>query len=506
MKEQRIGIIDIGSNSIRLVIYERTVHGAHRVIDGAKRAARLSQQIDEHGNLGQKTIAQLVEILNHFRMICGLQHVGFIRAVATAAIRNAGNCKAVLAQLEAETELDIELLSGVEEAQYGFLGTMNSLDLENGCLIDIGGGSSEFSLFRGRKLLRTISFPFGCVSLAQRFTSGGLMDNEQMLALETYIRQAIDGEPWIRESGGLPLVAVGGTARAFGKLVQARQHYPLSQTHNYAVDGIAAEELLGMLAQMPLEQRKKFPGLSKDRADVIVPGLAVLNEIFRASGASSYLICGSGLRDGLFFSTRFPHQPLLQDVLTYSVGNLAALHPQAPHAHIQQVRQTAASLLSALADRGPLSERTSLYLDAAASLHRIGASIDSYRYESHTFYLIMNAPLNGLSHRELVMTAAIASYKTKKRLRQLILPYERLLEANDIQHTVRLGMLLQLAVALNRSETQSLRQLGISVEDGRLNLQPLLGSDELLLERQEVEALADDFSKAWGLTPVLYTY
>lgn len=504
MKEQRIGIIDIGSNSIRLVIYERTVHGAHRVIDGAKRAARLSQQVDEHGNLGQDAVAQLVDILNHFRMICGLQHVGFIRAVATAAIRNAANSKEVLAQLQAETGLDIELLSGLEEARYGFLGTMNSLDLEDGFLVDIGGGSSEVSLFRGRKLLRTVSFPFGCVSLARRFTSGGLMDAQQMVALEAYIRQALDSEPWIRESSGLPLIAVGGTARAFGKLVQARQHYPLSQTHNYAIDGAAAGELVAMLSPMPLEQRKKFPGLSKDRADVIVPGLAVLHEVFRASGAASYLICGSGLRDGLFFSTRFPHQPLLQDVLTYSVGNLAALHPQAPHAHIQQVRQTAASLLAALADRSALPARTSLCLDAAASLHRIGASIDSYRYESHTFYLIMNAPLNGLSHRELVITAAIASYKTKKRLRQLVLPYERLLEAQDMQHIVRLGTLLQLAVALNRSETQSLRQLGIKIQEGRLDLQPLLGSSELLLERQEVEALADDFSKAWGLTPVLY--
>lgn len=187
MKEQRIGIIDIGSNSIRLVIYERTVHGAHRVIDGAKRAARLSQQVDEKGNLEAGAIVQLIDILNHFRLLCNLHHTGSIRAVATAAVRNAANSAEVLAKLEEETGLSIELLSGLEEAEYGFLGTMNSLDIEDGYLVDIGGGSSEFSLFRGRKLIRTVSFPFGCVSLARRFTNGGQMDKDQTLALEALV-------------------------------------------------------------------------------------------------------------------------------------------------------------------------------------------------------------------------------------------------------------------------------------------------------------------------------
>lgn len=134
----------------------------------------------------------------------------------------------------------------------------------------------------------------------------------------------------MQEGAGLPLIAVGGTARAFGKLVHARQRYPFAQSHNYAVEGRMAGELLEVLRQLPLDKRKKFPGLSKDRADVIVPGLAVLNAIYKACMASSFLICGSGLRDGLFFSSRFAGQPLLPDVLNYSVSNLAALHPEAP--------------------------------------------------------------------------------------------------------------------------------------------------------------------------------
>ncbi|BBH21477.1 exopolyphosphatase [Paenibacillus baekrokdamisoli] len=505
MIEQRIGIIDIGSNSIRLVVYERTSSGAHRVIDGSKRSARLSEQIDDNGALPDKIIDELVDTINHFRLICAHHRTGLVRAVATAAIRNATNKQHLLQRVETESGLPIELISGEEEASYGFLGMINSMDVKDGFLIDIGGGSTEVSLFKDRTLVQAVSFPFGCVSLTRRFSSKGAVSDDQLRALEQLVEEAAEREAWLKWSPDLPLIGVGGTIRALGKIHQAHVKYPFESYHNYPMSGSATDDLFDMLRKEPLDKRNKIPGLSKDRIDIIVPGIAILRTIYRIIGASTYVICGAGLRDGLFFSTRFPEKPKLDDVLTYSVNNIAALHPEAPKQHMMQVNRIALQLFDSLElQQLFFPEHARLWIDTASILYRIGASIDYYDYTKHTFYLMINSHINGFSHKEILLCAAIASYKNKNRVRQLAAAYRPMLSEDDVTLICKLGSLLQLAVALDRSETQAIGRLVIENAGGKLELRAIRADGSLAVERKEVDTLAHDFKKLWGLIPALY--
>ncbi|SFI93396.1 exopolyphosphatase / guanosine-5'-triphosphate,3'-diphosphate pyrophosphatase [Paenibacillus sp. UNC496MF] len=504
MTEQRIGIIDIGSNSVRLVVYERTAGGANRVIDGSKRAARLSEHLDENGALPEGTVDELVDMVNHFRLICAHHKTGMIRAVATAAIRNSANRDRVLRRIEAETGLPIELISGEQEAGYGFLGMINTMPVRDGFLIDIGGGSTEVTLFKDRSLVQAVSFPFGCVSLTRQYAKNGMLSDQSLKELEQHVEQAVARHSWLKQASGQPLVGVGGTVRSLGKMHQAYVKYPFESTHNYPIAGDAAGELFELLRKLPIGKRKNFPGLSKDRVDIIVPGLAILRTIFRAVGASHYVICGAGLRDGLFFSTRFPDKPRLDDVVSYSVHNLAALHPEAPLQHTSQVNRIALQLAELLCPRLADAGSAKLYLDIASTLHRIGASIDYYDYKKHTFYLMINSRLNGLSHRELLICSLIASYKSKNRVKQTAVLYKPLLTEDDIALVGLLGMLLQLAIALDRSETQAIGRFEAEAADGALHLRAVRANGALAIERKEVDALAGDFKKLWGLSPVLY--
>ncbi|SDX19497.1 Ppx/GppA phosphatase family protein [Paenibacillus sp. CF384] len=505
MTEQRIGIIDVGSNSIRLVIYERTSGGAHRVIDGSKRAARLSDQLDDEGALPSGTIDELVDMINHFRLICAHHRTGLIRAVATAAIRNASNRSEVLHRIESKTGLPIELLSGEEEAGYGFLGMINSMDIQDGFLIDIGGGSTEVSLFKNRTLVQAVSFPFGCVSMTRRFAKGGMLADQQLRELEQYVTEFVERETWLKLSPGNPLIGVGGTVRALGKVHQAHTKYPFESTNNYPLLAQSTDSLFELMRKEPLDKRSKLPGLSKDRVDIIVPGIAILRMIYRLIGASHYIVCGAGLRDGLFYATRFPERPRLDDVLTYSVNNLAALHPEAPTQHTSQVNRIVLSLMDALQSqvRNPVQARQ--LIDVASILHRIGASIDYYDYRKHTFYLMINSHINGLSHLELLICASIASFKGKNRVKQIAAAYKPMLNEEDINHICQLGTLLQLAIALDRSETQAIGKLLIEIAGGKLHLRAVRAEGMLAVERKEVDALAGDFKKVWGLIPVLHT-
>lgn len=501
MTEQRIGIIDIGSNSIRLVVYEQTESGAHRVIDGSKHPARLSEQIDEQGRIGAHTVTELIQILNRFRLLCINHKVGRIRTVATAAVRNAANGKEVITRLNAETGLGIEILSGEKEAELGFLGMINSMDVSDGFLIDIGGGSTELTLFRDRAIVQSVSFPFGCVNLTKRYSSKGMLGDEALGQLEKQVEEAAAREPWLRSAPGLPMVGVGGTIRAAGKIHQAVRKYPFPQTHNYAMEGAAIERLFDTLRKLPMDKRRKFPGLSKDRVDLIVPGMAILRALFRFVGASGYLICGAGLRDGLFFQASFPHRPRLDNIIGYSVNNLYALYPEAPLPHVNQVNRLALQVLDELGGQWQAPPRARTILDAASILYRIGASIDYNQFAQHTFYLITHSNLNGMSHREIMMTAAVASFKTRSRARRQLEPYNDLLSEEDLETVCRLGSLLLLAAALDRGQTQSISRLSSAVKDDVLRLQPLRASGSLALETREVDSIAKEFRKSWGLHP-----
>ncbi|GLX69585.1 Ppx/GppA phosphatase family protein [Paenibacillus glycanilyticus] len=503
MTEQRIGIIDIGSNSVRLVVYERTASGAHRVIDGGKRPARLAERVDDNGYLREEAITELLGTLNHFTMICAHNRTGHIRAVATAAIRNASNRSEILETIKSETGLTIELLSGEDEASYGFLGMINAMDVQDGFLVDIGGGSTEVSLFRGRELVHSVSFPFGCVSLNRKYAVKGMLTDEGLRSIESLVIEAVKQVPWITKSPSLPLIGVGGTARAMGKIHQAVHKYPFTQTHNYPMTGADADSLFQELFHTPLDKRRKTPGLSKDRVDVIVPGIAVLRTLFRLLKTSHYRICGAGLRDGLFHATRFPGRPVHQDVLGFSLKNLSALHPAAPKQHVMQVNRLALQLYDELRPVHLLPNRAKVLLDAASTLFRIGASIDYYEYAKHSFYLIVNSHLNGLAHREILMIAAIASYKSKNRTRQQLFEYKELLSESDLDTIYRLGILLQLAAALDRSETQAIGRMEAVQSGNQLLLHPVRSEGTLAVEAREVEELSSDFKKLWSLAPEL---
>jgi exopolyphosphatase/guanosine-5'-triphosphate,3'-diphosphate pyrophosphatase len=500
---QCIGIIDIGSGSVRLVVYEKTDNGGHRVVDGSKRSTRLSGRMDESGALPLGDIAELIDTLQHFKLICSHHGITQIRTVATAAIRNAANRDQILDEIHRETGLFIELLSGEDEAAYGFLGMINSLQADNGYLIDIGGGSTEVSLFMDRELVHSVSFPFGCVSLNKKFDSKDGLTDDALKSIESIVMSAVKENLWIGELPGLPLVGVGGTVRALGKVHQAAVDYPFRQTHNYIIEKNGVDELYHAMRAMPLDRRRKLPGLSKDRADVIIPGVAILRAVFRAARARHYRICGAGLRDGLFHSTRFPDQPKLADPLAFSLKNISSLHTEAPTQHVMQVNRLALNLLETLETTIELPPEARTILHVASLLHRIGASIDYYDYAPHSFYLIVHSQLNGLTHREIVMTAAIASFRGKGKARTQTAPYRVLVSEADLDLVGKLGLLLQLAAALDRSETQRIGDLLITIDGTRLLLAPLAPLGSLAVERREVGELAAEFRKHWLLEPVL---
>jgi exopolyphosphatase/guanosine-5'-triphosphate,3'-diphosphate pyrophosphatase len=500
---KRIGIIDIGSNSIRLVINEETEHGAHHVIDESKESARLSEKIGADGTLKFEDQQALCQTLNYFKKICEANRTAIIRAVATAAIRNAVNSEEILSFVEQNTGLKIELLRGEEEARLGFLGMINSLDLQDGFLVDIGGGSTEISLFQNRNLVKSVSFPFGSVNTSKRYTRKGELNEEDMDDIRTMVENALEKQKsWLQSRKGLPLVGLGGSIRNICKLDQRQKKYSLPLTHNYDMEASSVDRLMEQLSTLSVENRKKVEGMSKDRADIIVPGLIILRTIFRFVGASHYKISGSGIRDGIYYETVFPHQPKIEHVLQHSVRNLLALHPSVPVVHVKHVNKLALKLFEEMKVIHTLGARSRDYLDVASLLYRIGVTVLYYEYAKHTFYLMAHSRIDGLSHREILICAFIASYKNKNRTKKMCLEYKDILSETDFYMIERLGMLLQLAIALDRSETQPIESFSAEIirKDLLLHLEC---SDWPVIEWRQVQLIQKEFKKIWDLQIIM---
>lgn len=499
MTLERFGIIDIGSNSIRLVIYEKTESGAYRVIDGNKRSARLSSKINDQGELTESGIQDLIETIHIFNVQMDHHQITKKVAIATAAIRNASNTSKIVKAVEDATGLNIKVFTGKEEAEHGFIGMINALPIEHGFLIDVGGGSTEITLFKNREIVESYSFPIGCVSLNKKYDSKNGLSEQELEKLQAELFQQFNAFSWIKSNAHLPLVCLGGTARAFAKIHQADINYPYQQTHHYMINALEAEKLFTELRQRPYEDRKKKPGLSKDRVDVIVPGLAILTSVFKYMQSTHYIICGAGLRDGIFHKLLNGGEAVLSNPVRFSVNNLIALYNIVPKAHRAQVNTLSLQLFDELKEQLHLNAGQRGLLDIASQLYRIGGAIEYYEYNEHTFYIIAHSRLNGISHRDILFVAAIAAYKSKNKLKAQLKPYSQIISDIDLQHINQLGLILLIAITLDRTQTQALQQYTLRLDTGILHIDVKQAKHHLLIEQSHLDALQADCKKVLGI-------
>ena len=321
---ERIAVIDLGSNSARLIVMHIYSNGAYNLVYHQKETLRLGEGMDGKGLLREEAMQRAVETAKIFVHMCQLMQANKIMAVATAAVRTAKNGSAFLEQIQKEAGLSFQVISGRDEARLGFIGVINTLDITDALLFDLGGSSTELSLISDRKLQHAISLPFGAINLTEKFTTQDRISDSQIAELQTFIINQFKKVSWL--SGlALPLVGVGGTVRNIAKMEQKRKNYPFNKVHNYRLGHISINDLWHSLLASDLKQRQKFPGLSSERADIIVAGTTVVKCLFDITGANRLIISGCGVREGLFLQHYFAYtgQPeVIADTLMHSAHNM----------------------------------------------------------------------------------------------------------------------------------------------------------------------------------------
>ena len=405
-----------------------------------------------------------------YAAFCEASEVDDAVIVATSAARDAANGEEAMAALSAGGALDVRVLSAEEEAWYGYLGAVNSTTLEDGHVLDLGGGSVQVSQVRGRALERSISRPLGAVRMTERFLPGARASRADLKPLRRKVAKEMAGVDWIDDAGGR-MVGVGGTIRTLATMHQRATRYPLDELHGYLLPRSGIEELIDAMLALPAHERSRLPGLKQDRADITLAGAVVVSSVLGAAGVDELEICSQGLREGIFYE-RFlapAAPPLFGDVRRRSVLNLVDTYRcELPHA--EHVCHLALAMYSGLADLGLQADdpRERELLWAAGMLHDAGVLVDYNDHHKHGFYLILNAGLPGFAHAELAMVALLA--RAHRKALPSTSPLEGVLGPDDDDRLGRLACCLRIAEQLERGRAQGIRDLRVSAPDGAVRV------------------------------------
>jgi exopolyphosphatase / guanosine-5'-triphosphate,3'-diphosphate pyrophosphatase len=505
--KERFAVIDLGSNSFRLVVF-MAGEGWWKRTDEIHETVRIGEGLLASGRLGEAPMRRALATLDVFAHFCrasGLQ-ADAVDAVATSAIRDAENAEEFLTRARATFGLPIRVLSREAEARYGYLAAVNSTTLSEGCVLDLGGGSMQLVRVSERTARESGSWRLGTVLMSERFLPpNGPAKRKQLEELREHVAAELAQANWLADSGGRAqarLVGIGGTVRNLAAAAQRAAGLPSNGVQGMVIDAEALDELVERLAALPASERASVPGIKPARADLILAGALVVQGVLRAGGFAALETTEAGLREGVFFERLLAERaatperpPLFEDVRRTSVLNMAAqYHLDAEHT--QHVATLALGMFDELARLGlhPGDPHERELLWAACMLHDIGMSIDYDDHHKHSRYLILNGSLPGFSPLETAIIAQAARYHRKGMPAPG--PMAGLFGEGDGERLDRLAALLRLAEDLERSRDQLVRTTSLELSNGTVELR-LIADGESAVPRWAAGRERELFARAF---------
>lgn len=493
--EERIGVIDLGSNTTRLIVMGYRPHHSFRLLDEVRERVRLAEGIGEDKALQSAPMQRGIEAMKLFRSFCDATGVKHIVPVATSAVREASNQSEFLLQVKKEAGLEMRVLSAEEEAYYGYLGTANGLTLSDAFLIDIGGGSTQVTMIRGRGFVRAFSQPIGALRATDRYVHSDPISKKDFKVLEQAVAETFTDLDWLGSNNGTIMVGIGGTIRTLAEMDRKAHNYPFERVHGYILRRERLELIVEQLRGLTLREREHLPGLGRDRADIILSGAVILLQLMRQSNFESITVSGQGIREGLFYEHFLEGEtpPLFPEIRKFSTQNLARLYDYEP-IHVAKVRDLSLSLFDQLRELHGYGEWERELLTHAAILHDIGVAVGYYDHHKHGAYLVLNSSLHGFTHREIIILATLVRYHRKGDVK--IDEYQDVLVSDDEERIARLAALLRLAEHLERRKSQVIQRLDVEIGDSVRVLTQR--SEDATVEIWDANRRAGFFKKAYG--------
>ena len=388
-REHRVGVVDIGSNSIRLVVYE----GDRRMpipIFNEKALCRLGATLSESGRLSQSGRVHAIVNLSRFIQLAASMNLSRLDIVATAAVRDAANGGEFVDELENRFGGKVRVLSGDEEARLSALGVISAFPDADGLVGDLGGGSLELIDVRNGEPVRSASLPLGPLRLQT-------LTRSNRKSLVRHIDRQLQDLPWLEDLADRTFYAVGGVWRSLARAHMEMSEYPLQVIQDYTIARQAARSFLSRLSRVDRLPIDIIPGVARRRLDAVPLGALLMSRVLRLGNPEQVVFSAFGLREGVLFD-RLPQAERRLDPLRASCSDIASRSGRFP-----TIAPVAERWMRGLFPQASASEQR--LIDVAAMLSDLAwAEHPRYRGE-HAFYKVLRLPVVGMSHFERVFVA-----------------------------------------------------------------------------------------------------
>ncbi|MEP6902641.1 MAG: Ppx/GppA phosphatase family protein [Actinomycetota bacterium] len=502
MKTQTIAAIDIGSNSLKLAIIQAAASDSFTVISQERERVRLGHETLKTHRLSAEAINLSADAIAKFRSIAESRNADLIIAVATASVREAQNAAEFVSEIKKRTGVSVEILSSLEEARLIGIAAAQNFNFQKGSLlnIDIGGGSTELSLMRDGEPHKLFSMKLGAVGLTERFIASNPPKKKELENLRVEIASALErplrkikGETWQISTG------TSGTILNLASLINFQNGENAEQKPSIPIKKLAA--LNEMLARIPLEERAKLPSISTQRAEVIVAGGQILENVMRALKIETLAPCAYALREGVIIDylreIEAESLPPVPDVLDKRLRGVFAIGRRYGYEerHALQVADLAEKIFDQIAPLYNLQRHWRTLLSAAALLHDVGYHISHESHHKHSFYLIKHSEITGFSEPEKLFIANIARYHRGSLPKESHTDFMKLFE-KDRKPVAQLGAILRLADALDHGYENRIKNIKFKRDAQNLQLN-LISNEDCKAELQAVRQKKDLFESAF---------
>jgi exopolyphosphatase/guanosine-5'-triphosphate,3'-diphosphate pyrophosphatase len=502
--QPRLAAIDVGTNTIRLIVAEVQDDDTYRILDEEREMVRLGEKLDRTGRLSDGAVERAIAAIGKMKAIADGFKVSEIRAIATSAVREAANGRDFTREVLRLHKVRIDVISGEEEAQLAFRSAARHFDLEgrSTAVVDIGGGSVEVILSAGTAIDQVYSLPLGAVRVTERFVRSDPLRNKHWNVMKAEIDRTI--RAGIRQPAHRAeiMVGSGGSFTALAHMSKWEREGRHGSVQGYVLTPAEVIHLLDRLREAPLEARRQIQGLSADRADIIVAGAGVISRLVKRLGTQRIMVNERGLRDGIMLHMiselpgRSSVAQLPQPGNRMEWARHLARKCRSNERHCEQVATLALQIFDGIKRRFEIPAESRDLLQAAALLHDIGYMISHSKHHKHAYHLIMHADLPGFSPHQVELIANVARYHRRAFPKK---SHENLarLPADERRLIARLSGILRIADGLDRTHAQSVTGVKVRALRDRLRLS-IEAKSSPQVECADAERKSDLFRKAFG--------
>ena len=465
----RLAAIDIGTNSVHMIVVRVRPDFSFEVIDREKEMVRLGAGGLGGRKLTREAMSAALQALGKFERLAKSHQVDQILAAATSATREAENGGDLLAAIEHSTGIRPRIITGTEEARLIHLAAVYGVDTPKpAVVIDIGGGSVEVTLGAGDDVRFARSFKLGVLRLSERFVTSDPLSGRDERKLLAHIAEQTDRYlAHIVSAGFDRVIGTSGTILSLGSVAAALDTgVAPSEVRNLRVSAKAIRKVRKLVCSTPLDKRLAIPALDPRRADLVVAGAVLLDALLKKLEAKDITLCDLALREGLvldFIQRNRKHIRQVDEIPDVRRRSALELAERCgwEQAHTEQVARLALAMFDGLRSVHGLGDREREWLEYASLLHDVGNHISYERHHRHSYYLIKNGDLRGFEPTEIETIALVARYHRRAEPSRDHEGYADL--SGSLRHTVRvLGAFLRLAESLDRSRHAMIRGLTVN--------------------------------------------